>query len=477
MGNNNHRPKPKEDQIMQSAFDATMPPVLAQNMTAKDYVTALKESRWNNDFQTEYQKSYLKVGSIDDIVYADHRCSIANALVVRYILPEFIKSKGLNVDKILALEGDGEYAGSYTAIEVAAGKKESCLMYGNYLVSNDTHRYIIHTEEGYQGDHKFRIASGKDTTPNAHALMEELLTYADNNNFLRGKKIDPKCNFIKFDKKYDWSDIVLPEKIKDDIRRNLLNLIESHDVYKSNGLQVKRGLILASDPGTGKSTLVKILCNQIPWSLVWATPKHLSDAKQVAQIIGLCKELSPTVLVLEDIDLYGGSREMNHNPQLLGEMMNQLDGVQDNTDIITIATTNNKEVLDKALLNRPGRFDKVIDVPLPDYNERLQMIKVFSNGLVDEKMTFLKQVAGECSEKFTGAKVRELVNMAIIFAVDEKSYGEDKKIIVTEGHFKKASAAINNKDFSKITGFNPTGSSSAVAFGDDVDVTAGGLDF
>jgi cell division protease FtsH len=459
MSNSEHRPKPKN--LMASAFDA-MPPLLAQNMSAKDHVTALKESRWNNDYQTEYQKNFLAVNSIDDIVYSDHRCSIANALVIRYVLPDFIKNKGLNIDKIVTLENDGEYAGVFASIEIAPGKKESRLIYGNYLVSNDTQKYIIHTEEGYQGDHKFRIASTKDATPDAHLFMEELLKYASENNFLKGKKIDPKCNFINFDKKYDWNDIVLPEKIKDDVRRNLLNLIESHDIYKKNGLQVKRGLILSSDPGTGKSTLVKILCNQISWSLVWATPKHLGDAKQVAQIIELCKELSPTVLVLEDIDLYGGSREMNHNPALLGEMMNQLDGVQDNTDIITIATTNNKEVLDKALLNRPGRFDKVIDVPLPDVAERLKMIKVFSNGLVDENMPYLLQIAKEDSNKFTGAKVRELVNMAILFAVDEKSYDANQKIIVTEMHFKKAAATVNNKDFSKITGFNPTGASSSL---------------
>lgn len=468
------QPRHPKDPLYNSRFD-NIPPQLVPNLTAKDYISVLKESRWNNDYKNEIYREYLNADSIDDIVYADYKCSIPASLVLRYVLPDFFKMKGLNVDKVTALESDGDYAASYSSIEVAAGKKESRLSYGDFLLSNSTQKYIIHLEDAYPDSFVFRVASLKDTVPNSNAFSEEMIKYGEDHNFLKGQKIDPHCNFITFDKKYTWDDLILPNKIKDDIRTNLMNLIHSRDVYKANGLQVKRGLILSGAPGTGKSMLAKVLCNQIDWTLVWVSPKHLEGgAKKIAQIVQLCKDLSPTIMLLEDIDLYGGDRASNHNPALLGEMMNQLDGVQENTDIITIATTNNKEVLEKALLDRPGRFDKVIDFPLPDATERLQMIKVFSNGLIDETLPFLTEVAGKYSEKFTGAQVRELVNMAVICAIDEKAYDSNNKLLLVEAHFKSAVKAVKGKDFSKITGFNPTGMSSPL--GSRLDDICGGFE-
>jgi cell division protease FtsH len=470
MANRSGPPKARDD----SVFDV-IPPILAQNMTGKDYVKALKESRWNNDYQAESFKSFLQADSIDDIVFADYKCSIANSLVLRYILPEYIQSKGLNIDRIMGVESDGEYAPSFSSIEIAPDEKVSRLIYGNYFASNETVKYVIHLEEGYQDDYKFKIASRKDATPDANAFLEEFKKYGEEHNFLKGKKIDPACNFIKFDRKYDWSDLILPEKIKDDIRTNLINLIESREIYRKNGLQVKRGLILSGAPGTGKSMLAKVLCNQVDWTLVWVSPKHLEQgARKIASIVQLCKDLSPTIMLLEDIDLYGNDRASNHNPALLGEMMNQLDGVQENTDIITIATTNNKDVLEKALLDRPGRFDKVIDFPLPDENDRLQMLKVFSNGLVNESLPFLGQVAKDSSKNMTGAQVRELVNMAIITAIDEKAYDGNQKLLLNESHFHKAVKAVKGKDFTKAVGFYPTGASSLLP--DTVNETCPDLD-
>jgi transitional endoplasmic reticulum ATPase len=218
-------------------------------------------------------------------------------------------------------------------------------------------------------------------------------------------------------------------------------------------------LILAGEPGTGKTVLAKILCTQIDWTFVWVTSKNLESPKRVAQIVELCRDLSPSVLFLEDLDLFGGSRESNSNPMLLGELMNQLDGIEENTDILVIASTNNKDILEKALVSRPGRFDKIIDFPLPGVKERLKMLKVFSNGLIDDTLPYLERIAKEYKKK-TGAQIKELVNMAIIFAIDEKSYDENQRLIITEDHFTKAMDAVAQKDFKQVSGFTPGAYSS-----------------
>jgi cell division protease FtsH len=454
------RRRHEKDPFSQSRFDG-VPPQLMPSLTAKDYIQVLKEARWNNDYKNEITKEYLKADSIDDVVYADHKCSMSSALVLRYILPEFLAGKGLKIDKVSGVEGDGDYAASYSMIETAPGKKETRLVYGDYFVSNGDQKYIIHLEDSYPDSFRFKVGSKKTTTPDANSLCEDMIKYGETHNFLKGQKIDPNCNFINFNHKFTWDDLILSDKIKEEIQMNLKNLIDYREIYKKNGLQVKRGLILAGEPGTGKTVLAKILCNQIDWTFVWVTSKNLENAKRVAQIVELCRDLAPSVLFLEDIDLFGGSRESNNNPMLLGELLNQLDGIEENTDIIVIGSTNNKEVLEKALVSRPGRFDKVIDFPLPEYEERLKMLKIFSNGLLNDKLPFLEKVAKEYTKK-TGAQIRELVNMAVIFAVDEKSYDENKQLIILEDHFKKAMKAVEGKDFKPKTGF-ATGSSSLLS--------------
>jgi cell division protease FtsH len=451
------QPRHQKDEFGQSKFD-TIPPLLMPNITAKDYVDVLKEARWNNDYKNEITKNYLGTPSINDVVFADYKCSLAAALVLRYILPDFFKSKGLNIDKVAGVESDGDYPAAYSSIEVAPGQMENRLVYGDYFVSNGDQRYIVHLEDAYPDAFRFKIASTKSVTPDANTLSEEMIKYGEDHNFLKGQKIDPNCNFVKFNRKFTWDDLILSDKLKTEIQMNLKNLIEYREIYKKNGLQVKRGLILAGEPGTGKTVLAKILCNQIDWTFVWVTSKNLESAKRVAQIVELCRDLSPAVLFLEDLDLFGGSRESNNNPMLLGELLNQLDGIEENTDIIVIGSTNNKDVLEKALVQRPGRFDKVIDFPLPEYKERLKMLQVFSNGLIDGTLPYLEKIAKEYTKK-TGAQIRELVNMAIIFAVDEKSYDADKKLIITETHFNKAIKAVEGKDFKQVTGFT-TGASS-----------------
>lgn len=463
-----NKPRRPHPEFSQSKFD-TIPPVLMPNVSARDYVDVLKEARWNNDYKNEVTKEYLGVPSINDVVFADYKCSLSTALVLRYILPDFFASKGLKIDKIAGVESDGDYPASFSAIETAPGKTENRLVYGDYFVSNgEEQRYIIHLEEAYPDSFRFKFASKKETVPSASDLSDEMIKYGEAHNFLKGQKIDPNCNFVKFNRKFTWDDLILSDKIKTEIQMNLKNLIEYREIYKKNGLQVKRGLILAGEPGTGKTVLAKILCNTIDWTFVWVTSKNLESAKRVAQIVELCRDLSPAVLFLEDIDLFGGSRESNSNPMMLGELLNQLDGIEENTDIIVIGSTNNKEVLEKALVSRPGRFDKVIDFPLPEYEERLKMLKVFSNGLLDKNIPFLEKIAHTYDKK-TGAQIRELVNMAIIFAVDEKSYGEDKQLIITEEHFKSAVKAVEGKNFKAITGFATGASSSLGSKFDDYD--------
>ena len=203
-----------------------------------------------------------------------------------------------------------------------------------------------------------------------------------------------------------------------------------------------------------KFTLLgKILCSTVDWTFVWVTPKFLQDSRDVSRIVSLCRELSPSIMFLEDMDLYGGTRESNRDLGVLGELMNALDGIEENNNIITIATTNDKDKLEKALLSRPGRFDKVIEFVAPNSDSRLRMLRLFTKDILLEKEVNLKKLAVYLKE-LTGAQLRELVNLAVLYAIDNKSLTAEDKIILKASHLKQALPSVQKKDFKSIAGFS-----------------------
>ena len=450
-----------------ASSDFPLPPKSSAELTDKDWERVLKESKWNGNYNTFVYMKYLDVKSPDEIQYDEHQVSEAYSIVPRFCLEEFLKEEKFTVDRLAWIMEDSTYSVEWSLIEVDLNKKVNRVLNGQFYISNGKDKYIFESKTGYHDNYFFKIISRKDAKVSGKDLLEKFLKYTETHNFLRGKKIDPQCNFIKLDKTYDWNDIILSEKLKLDIRQNLSNLIDHRSIYRDNGLKVRRGLIFSGPPGVGKTNLIKILCSTIDWTLLWVSPKHLENPRHVSGIMQLAKDLSPSVIVLEDIDLYGSSREMNGNPTVLGELMNQLDGVEGLVDIITIATTNREEVLEKALLDRPGRFDKVIKFGFPEQPERLNMLELFASTVGKDKSFTWKELSEKPTEGMSGAQIREVISQGVIQAVDDASV-EKGKIILKYKHLKAAMKAIKGKDFSKI-GIQPMSSSIGGEFPLDID--------
>jgi cell division protease FtsH len=432
-----------------TSSDIPLPPVSSANLTDKDWERVLKESKWNGVYNTSVFMQFLGAKKPDDMQWDDHQVSIAYSIVPRYCLEEFLKAEKFTIERLAWVLEDCDYSVEWSLIEVDLNKKVSRVNNGQFFISNGTDKYIVETKAGYHDNYFFKIVSLKNSKVGGKDLLEKFIKYTEEHNFLRGKKIDPNCNFIKLDKTYTWDDIVLSEKLKTEIRQNLSNLIEHRSIYRDNGLKVRRGLIFSGPPGVGKTNLIKILCATTDWTLIWVSPKHLTDSRKVAQIMQLAKDLSPSIIVLEDIDLYGQSREMNGNPTVLGELMNQLDGVEGLVDIITIATTNREEVLEKALLDRPGRFDKVIKFGVPGAEERLHMLELFAGTIKKDDSFTWKELSEKPTDGMSGAQIREVISQGVIQAVDDGSVSKGK-IILKYKHLKEAMKAIKGKDFTKI---------------------------
>ena len=108
--------------------------------------------------------------------------------------------------------------------------------------------------------------------------------------------------------------------------------------------------------------------NQVEATIFYITSENITDRGQISDIYDVARKVAPSIVVLEDIDTLGGidrNRTVGDHP-ILGEFLNCLAGVETNGGVVTIATTNYTEYLDKALVDRPGRFDFRIDFGLPD---------------------------------------------------------------------------------------------------------------
>lgn len=95
--------------------------------------------------------------------------------------------------------------------------------------------------------------------------------------------------------------------------------------------------------------------------------------------------MAPTIIFFEDIDLFGKDREFEYSPYL-GELLNQIDGIKENDGIFLIATTNRPQLIDRALLNRPSRFDIRIEFKKPEEQERRMLVKKYADFPMDDEM-------------------------------------------------------------------------------------------
>lgn len=127
----------------------------------------------------------------------------------------------------------------------------------------------------------------------------------------------------------------------------------------------------------------------------------------IASIFEMARDLKPSLLFFEDLDLFGGKRSMpGCNSHLLGELMNQLDGVKENNDIVVVATTNDLEAIEPAIKDRPSRFDCVLEVPEIDDGTRHRYLRAFldQRGI---KPTFFHDVDLATQKCRTIAEVQE----------------------------------------------------------------------
>ena len=227
-------------------------------------------------------------------------------------------------------------------------------------------------------------------------------------------------------KKVTFKDVAGLEEAKVEIME-IVDFLKKPDKYKSIGAKIPKGALLVGPPGTGKTLLAKAVAGEANVPFLSISGSDFVEmfvgvgASRVRDLFEQAKQKAPCILFIDEIDAIGRARGKNagfsgndERENTLNQLLTEMDGFQTNTGVIVLAATNRVDILDKALM-RAGRFDRQIEVGLPDVKEREEIFDVHLRPLkLDPELdrTFLaKQTPG-----FSGADIANVCNEAALIA-------------------------------------------------------------
>ncbi|MBR2429302.1 MAG: ATP-dependent zinc metalloprotease FtsH [Alistipes sp.] len=223
-----------------------------------------------------------------------------------------------------------------------------------------------------------------------------------------------------------FKDVAGLEEAKVEIME-IVDFLKKADKYKALGAKIPKGALLAGPPGTGKTLLAKAVAGEANVPFLSISGSDFVEmfvgvgASRVRDLFEQAKKLAPCIVFIDEIDAIGRARGKNsgfsgndERENTLNQLLTEMDGFQTNTGVIVLAATNRVDILDKALM-RAGRFDRQIEVGLPDVKERQQIFEVHLKKLKLDKdldREFLaKQTPG-----FAGADIANVCNEAALIA-------------------------------------------------------------
>lgn len=272
--------------------------------------------------------------------------------------------------------------------------------------------------------------------------------------------------------KITFKDIAGNEEAKEALKE-LVDFIKEPEKYSKYGARLPRGVLLYGPPGTGKTLLAKALASEAGVPFYAASGSDFIQvyaglgASRIRSLFKKAKQVGKSVIFIDEIDALGKARKGGNSPagseegdRTLNALLTEMSGFKENEGIIVLAATNRLDTLDEALL-RPGRFDRQIEVGLPDVNGRLAILKLHSRNKPLAKDVDLEKIARE-TVYFSGAQLENMMNEAAMIAAKNKDklikmeHIEKAFLKVLVGEEKKDRSHISLKD-KRITAYHEAG--------------------
>lgn len=334
------------------------------------------------------------------------------------------------------LKCDYRWQMQFKSIRISPTKSVSLPTFGHFFVVSKTGEKLIikidlcHESIGCE----FTIISNNQKT--AEDFLNELESSRNINNIYHAQCLTYDCGVLDFNDvtPTSWSQIIMKPQLKDDILENTVGILKNINILKNIGMTPSRNLMLISPPGMAKTTIFRAITRDMVGTVtsIWCTGKSIQFPEHVTALFEAARYLAPSIIFIEDMDLFGRNRSIGSENRVLNEFLACLDGASENSGIVVMASTNDIASMDEALVNRPGRFDVKIDIPLPDEDDRKKMIACFLShfhAVPDSSVTqdTLKAVLDQ-TQGLTGAYIKDLIKTAVLRAV---TFGKVKDGIVS----------------------------------------------
>jgi len=283
--------------------------------------------------------------------------------------------------------------------------------------------------------------------------------------------------------KVKFSDVAGCVEAKEELEEVILYL-KSPKKFQKLGGKIPKGVLLVGPPGTGKTLLARAVAGEASVPFLSISGAEFVEmfvgvgASRVRDLFKQAKKLAPTIIFIDELDAVGRQRGAglggghDEREQTLNQLLVELDGFEDNHNVIVMAATNRPDVLDSALL-RPGRFDRQVVVDIPDLNGRHDILKIHTKKIkINSKSVNLLDIA-KGTPGMVGADLANLVNEAALLAsrkrkksVDNEDF-EDAKDKVIMGVQRKS--MILSKEEKKITAYHESGHAVVAIFTPEAD--------
>ncbi len=266
--------------------------------------------------------------------------------------------------------------------------------------------------------------------------------------------------FSDSQKKVTFNDVAGIEEAKEELKE-VIEYLKNPSKFKKLGGKIPKGILLEGPPGTGKTLLARAVAGEANVPFLSVSGSDFVEmfvgvgASRVRDLFEQGKKNVPCIIFIDEIDAVGRHRGVvigggqEEREQTLNQLLFEMDGFESNEGIIVLAATNRSDVLDHALL-RPGRFDRRIEVPMPDVVGREGILKVHTRNVPLDEAVDLKMIA-RGTPGFSGADLANLANEAALNAArnnrkkvtqEDFEYAKDKVLMGAE----RKTMVINDKE-------------------------------
>ena len=225
-----------------------------------------------------------------------------------------------------------------------------------------------------------------------------------------------------------WTEIGGLESIKEELREAIEWPLKHSDLFTEADIVPPKGLLLYGPPGTGKTLIAKAVATNSDTNFISIKgPELLSkwvgeSEKGIREIFRKARQASPCVVFFDELDSVAsrrssGSGDSHVGDRLVSQLLTEMDGLQDLKGVVVIGATNRPDIIDEALL-RPGRFDRILEIPLPDNDSIKEILNIHMVRKPIDKSVELNKLAELC-KGLSGADIAALVNVAALSAIKE----------------------------------------------------------